>query len=140
MDKYYTIGYGGWAPQDFLDALIARGVTTIVDVRLRPDRAYRGTWVKAKTPEKGIERLLASEGIKYAGNPELFGNPFIDVADWRAPYQSHVEQHGPEMVSFLLRVEKPFALMCAERKVTACHRQYIAACLARRGWDVEHIE
>jgi uncharacterized protein (DUF488 family) len=138
--KLFTIGYGGRTAQDFLDALTERNIATIVDVRLHPNRAYMGTFVKAQTPERGIERLLASEGIKYTGDPGLVGNPFIDVADWRALYQSHVEQLGPEMVSFLTQVEQPFALMCAEKKVTDCHREYIAAYLARSGWDVEHIE
>lgn len=83
--------------------------------------------------------MLASEGIKYAGNPELFGNPFIDVADWREPYQRYVEQNGPEMISFLKQIEQPFALMCAERKVSDCHREYIADYLIGEGWEIEHI-
>ena len=139
MGKCYTIGYGGWGAQDFLDALTARAVTTIVDVRLQPNKAYMGTWVKAKTPEKGIERLLASEGLAYAWMPEL-GNHYKDEKNWRELYQGYVAQHGDEMLEQLLAVPSPFALMCAERKVTDCHRQYIAAYLSSRGWDVEHIE
>ncbi len=96
--KLFTIGYGGRTAQDFLDALIERHIATVVDVRLHPNHAYMGTFVKAKTPDKGIERLLASEGTKYTSDPELFGNPFIDVTDWRAPYQAHVEQHGPRSI------------------------------------------
>jgi uncharacterized protein (DUF488 family) len=138
--KFFTIGYGGWTPHDFLNALTERNIATVVDCRLNPNRAYIGTFVKAKTPDKGIQRLLASEGIKYIDDPELFGNPFLDVEDWRAPYQAHVEQHGAEMVKFLTQVEQPFALMCAEKKGSECHREYIAAYLARTGWDVEHIE
>jgi lambda repressor-like predicted transcriptional regulator len=30
--------------------------------------------------------------------------------------------------------------MIAEKKVTDCHRGYIAAYLAKIGWNVEHIE
>jgi hypothetical protein len=44
------------------------------------------------------------------------------------------------MVKFLTQVEQPFALMSAEKKVSDCHREYIATYLARAGWDVENIE
>jgi hypothetical protein len=77
------MGYRGRSPQDCLNALTERRVSALVDVRLHPNRAFIGFYVKGQTPEKGIERLLTSEGIKYARNPGLFGNPFIDVADWR---------------------------------------------------------
>jgi uncharacterized protein (DUF488 family) len=77
--KLFTIGYGGRAAQDFLNALIERKIATVVDCRLHPNHAYIGTFVKAKTPDKGIERLLASEGMKYTDNPELFGNPFLSL-------------------------------------------------------------
>jgi hypothetical protein len=30
-------------------------MVTIIDVRLHPNRAYIGTFVKAKTPEKGTK-------------------------------------------------------------------------------------
>jgi uncharacterized protein (DUF488 family) len=139
MNKCYTIGYGGRTAQDFFSALTECNIATIVDVRLHPNHAFMGTFVKAKTRERGIERLLAEEGIIYSGDSELFGNPFIDVADWREPYQRYVEQNGPEMISFLKQIEQPFALMCAERKVSDCHREYIADYLIGEGWEIEHI-
>ena len=138
MNSCYTIGYGGWAAQDFLDTLTARGVTTIVDVRLQPNRAYMGTWVKAKTPEKGIERLLASVNVKYAWIPEL-GNLYKDENNWRELYAKHVALHGDQLIKSLLEISQPFALMCAERRVTDCHREYIAQLLEREEWSVIHL-
>ncbi|MGZ4929141.1 MAG: DUF488 family protein [Halobacteriota archaeon] len=135
----YTIGYGGWLAQDFLDALTTRGVTTLVDVRLRPNRAYMGTWVKAKTPEAGIERLLAGQGLQYTWLPQL-GNIYMDEKNWREPYKQYVAEHGNEMTELLLLVPRPFVLMCAERKAKDCHRQYIAEYLVQHEWQVENIE
>jgi uncharacterized protein (DUF488 family) len=138
--NFYTIGYGGRAPAEFANLLILHGIQSVADVRIHPDRASMGAYVKARSPEKGIEKLLAGRGIAYRSILEL-GNLFRDLDDWRPPYKALIEQSGELLVARLAEMPEPFCLMCAEKRVADCHREVIADFLvATRGWVVEHIE
>lgn len=52
--KIFTIGYGGRNPQEFLRLLRKNGINAIVDVRLRPNRACMGAYVKASRDDIGF--------------------------------------------------------------------------------------
>jgi uncharacterized protein (DUF488 family) len=138
--KIYTIGYGGRAPRDFLALLTHHGVRAIVDVRIRPDRASMGSYVRARSAEKGVERLLADRGISYHPILEL-GNPFLELEDWRTAYAQLLRQSGDLLVARLDGLPTPFCLLCAEKRAEDCHRKMIAEFLSSsRGWAVQHIE
>jgi uncharacterized protein (DUF488 family) len=137
--KLYTIGYGGRRPDDFVAMLKGQGVNTVVDVRLRPDRASMGCYSRAKSPAKGIARLLSDAGILYVSAIEL-GNVFLHHDDWRERYRKLLERAGDLLTERLLQTPTPLCLMCAERKPEMCHRALIAGYLAERGWQVEHLE
>ena len=140
MNKFFTIGYGGRKPEELLQLLSDNSVKAIVDVRLRPDKAHMGSFVKAKSAEKGIERLLSTGGIEYYSLVEL-GNVFMDYCDWRERYATLLEQTKDLLVSRLDGIPTPFCLMCAEKRVSECHRQQIAEHLCSLyGYTVEHIE
>lgn len=137
---FYTIGYGGRTPDEFTALLVGHGVRTVVDVRIHPDRASMGVYVKARTADKGIEKLLADRGVGYCSILEL-GNLFRDLDDWRPSYRALFEQSGELLVARLLGIPEPFCLMCAEKRVSDCHRLVVADYLvATRGRTVEHIE
>jgi len=137
--KFFTIGYGGRKPDEFLDILGRFGVAIVVDVRLRADRASMGSYAKAKDPSKGIEGLLGRAGIEYLSLVEL-SNLFLDFDDWQRMYRTLLEKAGDLLVERLLRISKPFCLMCAEKLAEQCHRAIIAEYLVNKGWGMEHIE
>jgi uncharacterized protein (DUF488 family) len=137
--KLFTIGYGGAVPQAFTECLKTAGVQTVVDVRLRPDRASMGAYVKAKTANKGIERLLSEAGIGYRSLPEL-GNVFLDYDDWRERYAALLARAGDLLVSRLADIPGSICLLCAEKRPEECHRMLIAQYLASvAGNEVEHL-
>jgi uncharacterized protein (DUF488 family) len=137
--KVYTIGYGGRTREEFLGLLKTHGVRTVADIRLNPQNAYMGTWVKAKTAGKGIEGWLTKEDIAYASFPEL-GNPFLELKDWRERYEALLAQRGEEMTARVRAAAAPYCLLCAERFAVNCHRQLVARYLAERhGVAVEDL-
>jgi len=136
----FTIGYGGRAPDEFARLLAAHRVRTVVDVRLRPDKATMGSYVKAKEDAKGIAGLLARAGIGYVSLPEL-GNIFLEYEDWPARYEKYLIAAGPLLFDRLADVPGPMCLLCAEKKVAECHRRHVAEYLEReQGWIFTHIE
>jgi uncharacterized protein (DUF488 family) len=136
--KLFTIGYGGRSAGEFTALLSQHGIRTVVDVRLRPDRAAMGTFAKAKTPDKGIERVLRESGIDYVSFVEL-GNVFVDREDWALLYRRLLDCAGDLLVERLLKVPTPFCLTCCEKSHVECHRAIIAECLVPKGWAVEHL-
>jgi len=140
MMKFYTIGYGGRAPDEFAGLVFQQGVRSIADVRIHPDRASMGSYVKARTADKGIEKLLSDRGIAYRSILEL-GNLFRDLDDWRPAYRELFVRAGDLLVGRLEELPVPFCLMCAEKRVADCHRLVIADFLVKtKGWTVDHIE
>jgi uncharacterized protein (DUF488 family) len=138
--EIYTLGYGGRRPEEAVALLRTHGVQTVVDVRLRPDRASMGVWVKAKTPDKGIEKWLGAAGIGYRSLIEL-GNVFLDFPDWRPRYAQLLETGGGLLTERLHGLPGPICLLCAEKRVADCHRLQIAEYLARHaGVTVHHLE
>ena len=147
--KCFTIGYGGRRPQDFISLLKQNSVKIVIDVRLKPNHAYIGSYVKAKDPNKGIQALLRNHEISYLHIKEI-GNPFLENKNWSIQYEKYLEENGDSLISDLIKITEPFCLLCAEKKVEEngvvnCHRKLIADYLSSRrdlGLDYEfiHIE
>jgi uncharacterized protein (DUF488 family) len=138
--KLFTIGYGGRTKEDFLKLLRPHAIRAVIDIRLRPDRASMGIWVKAKTPDKGIEAWLTEAGYEYRSLIEL-GNVFLGFEDWPERYERLINTAGELLTQRLREMRGPLAIMCAEKRAAECHRRQVAEYLQRtHGWDVQHLE
>jgi uncharacterized protein (DUF488 family) len=136
----YTIGYGGRAPSEFIELLTQHSIRTIVDVRLRPDRASMGSYALAKSPDKGIEKLLTTAGIAYVSVIPL-GNVFLGRDDWEEAYQQLLACAGDLLTApvFAPTLAAPLYLLCAEKDPAQCHRSLITTYLERKGHAIMHI-
>ena len=59
--------------------------------------------------DKGIEKILAEQGISYHPILEL-GNLFLELDDWRPPYRELLRQSGELLVARLDGLPEPFCL------------------------------
>jgi uncharacterized protein (DUF488 family) len=142
--KFYTIGYGGRNHEDFISLLKQRGIKTIVDVRLYPDRAYSGKYKKTGNSKIGIQGLLSMVDIDYISLIEL-GNIFKnDKEEWPKLYKQFLGKVGDIVIERLMNAleshPEHYCLMCCEKKSVECHRKIIADYLVKQGHEVEHIE
>ena len=137
--KLYTVGYGGRKPDEFIALLKKHDVEIIVDVRLKPERAFMGVYAKSKDPHKGIQGLLEKASIQYIWIAEL-GNMFRDIDDWHEKYRRHLDEKGDLVCLKLYELMMPFCLMCCEKNASGCHRKLITDYLVNRGYEVEHLE
>lgn len=135
---FYTIGYGGRPPAEFVRLLTGAGVRTVADVRLRPDRSSMGSYKFTGKPHTGIENLLADAGIGYVSLPEL-GNLFLGFDDSLTRYAAFFGRAADLLVGRLLELPGPFCLMCAEKRVDECHRKTIADHLTRHAHQPVHL-
>ncbi|HVK17832.1 MAG TPA: DUF488 domain-containing protein [Fimbriiglobus sp.] len=135
---FYTIGYGGRPPAEFVRLLTGTGVRTVADVRLRPDRSSMGSYKYTGKPGTGIEKLLADAGIGYASLPEL-GNLFLGFDNSLTRYAAFIERTADLLVGRLLELPQPFCLLCAEKRADECHRKAIVDYLVTRGHEARHL-
>jgi hypothetical protein len=89
-----------------------------------------GIWVRAKTPDKGIEKMLIEAGIGYKSLIEL-GNVFLEFEDWQVRYRQLLNVAGEMLITRLAGLPEPLCLLCAEKRATECHRQEVSAYLAK---------
>jgi len=127
------IGYEGRALAPFVDDLVARGVTRVVDVRLNAVSRKPGF------SKRALSAALFASGIAYEHRPAL-GNPRENRAGFggapaaltaaRAAYLSLLS--APAAVAALAEVARAaererVAVLCFEADQRRCHRDVLIA-------------
>jgi hypothetical protein len=148
--ELWTVGYGAWPAavraERLVAALVRRGVTRLIDVRLspcaatpEPGRPYGPKPWNLQAGRAGIVGLLDPAGIAYDWIVEL-GNPQRqDPA--MVILRAHLADPGGDwpvhrgLVRLAERIRTPgeaVALLCACADARTCHRSLIARTLAER--------
>jgi uncharacterized protein (DUF488 family) len=135
---FFTLGYTGRKLDELLDAIIASGVRTLLDIRQNAVSMYRPELSKAN-----LQQSVEARGLHYVHAPELgvprdirakaIASGTRDVIwNW---YDEHVAAPyvGRNLHRFLNSVEHPVALMCAELDPTECHRHRLSVMLEAQG-------
>ena len=143
--RIWTVGHSNHSIERFIEILKAHGIERVIDVRRFP---VSRKWPHFDAP--ALAASLPSEGIDYAGMPELGGRrkarPDSPHTAWRVDafrgYADFMDTEDFETAfrrAAALARERRSALMCAEALPWRCHRSLLAdACLAR-GWEVVEI-
>jgi uncharacterized protein (DUF488 family) len=124
------VGYEGHTIETFVDDLLDRGVTRVVDVRLNAMSRKPGF------SKRGLATALAEDGIAYEHRPAL-GNPKENRAGYAAGHpaahavyaarlqESAAKEALAEIAAWAGREE--VALLCLEADPTNCHRTAVLA-------------
>lgn len=125
----YTIGYEGRSLEIFLDLLLARRITRVIDIRALPLSRRRGF---SKTP---LRSALEHAGVDYIHIREA-GNPFRhlkhDIKASLSSYEKYLASE-PDIVELVERAAlgQRATLLCVEREACNCHRSILAEQLRR---------
>ncbi len=131
MREIYTVGHSNLALGEFLDLLSRWGIELVIDVRRFPTS---GKYPHFRREE--LARALEEAGIGYVFLGEELGG--YRKGGYEAYTRTARFREGLRKLIELARGRKA-AVMCAERDPRGCHRRFIAAALAARGFRVVHI-
>ncbi len=146
----WLVGYGAWPAgtraSRLVDALLGRGVTHLVDVRLNPcasdptpGRPYGPKPWNLQAGAAGIAGLLGEAGVAYTWLVEL-GNPQRQDRSM-AVLRDHLDEpsgiwpvhRGLDRLAAMIREDgATFALLCACGDGRTCHRTVVAEALNAR--------
>ena len=143
--RVWTIGHSTRPIEEFIEALHANQIATLIDVRQFPGSRKYPQYGKAALSES-----LTKESIDYIHIVELGGrrkpNPNSENTLWRnesfrayADYMETKEFEAGIDRAIKFATEKPTAIMCAEAVWWRCHRSLISDYLKSRGAEVIHI-
>jgi len=146
MTTFFTIGYEGTSFEDWINTIIAKGISLVIDVREKPISRKKGF------SKKILAALLKSHNIDYVhigclGSPSNLRNNLYEThnyGEFHKKYLNHLIKEK-DAVDLLLKIaskNKNACLMCFEKNPAFCHRSAIADYISANYPDkvkVEHI-
>jgi uncharacterized protein (DUF488 family) len=138
-----TIGHGIRPLEELLEALVAAGVQTLVDVRRFP-----GSRRNPQFNQEPLRDALSAAGVEYRHAVELGGRRSGEPGEERfgclrvAAFRSYAARMAqPEWQAALTAAlaEPDPCFMCAETLWWRCHRRLIAELLVARGAEIVHL-
>jgi len=135
MNRLYTIGYEGAAIEDFVETLKLMEVDVLLDVRELAMSRRKGF------AKSALRAALTSRDIDYRhekrlGSPKPMRDDLKRSWDYERFFQrygEHLEGHGTLLGHLMVELPGDVTLMCYERNHKECHRNAVAAALAKRG-------
>lgn len=137
MNTIYTIGHSNHSVEHFISMLRSFDISVLADVRSFPGSRWLPHFNKP-----ALQAALSGQGIIYHHLPQLGGKrDALPGQAFPRSYTSYMETEAfKEGIALLENLAKAnLAYMCAEASWRNCHRRYISAYLAARGWQVVHI-
>lgn len=142
-----TIGYEGRTLENYLNELLAIGITLLCDVRRNPISRKYG--FSKSTLSKGCEGV----GIRYEHLPQLgiaseFRKSLETQADYDELFQHYERVDLPKQDTALQKIREwinegyRIALTCYEREPNQCHRHCVAEALEKKfgqGFSPAHL-
>lgn len=129
MTGIFTIGYSGFAIENFVETLKKYSINCLIDVRSNPHSAYFKDYDK-----NNLSRILQKNKIIYRNYANEFGamqsdkNFFTDGAlDFEKFSSSEQFLSGINKIVKGMELGYKFVLMCAEKNPVNCHRSILIA-------------
>jgi uncharacterized protein (DUF488 family) len=130
METLWSIGSSILPIEEFIALLKAYGIEQVADVRHFPSSRFEHFC------QANLGEVLAGAGIGYVWLGESLGG--YRKGGYEAYMASEAFRGGlAELMG--LAAQKNTALMCGEKLPWKCHRRFIGAALAAKGWQVIHI-
>ncbi len=126
----YTLGTSTRTLQELVEILDSHGILHVVDVRRFPTSRLE------HFKKENLEAALKARGLGYAYLGHDLGG--YRSGGYNAFMHSPEFKRGIEELISLAR-KGPTVIICAERFAWKCHRRFIGAALANRGWLVLHL-
>ena len=129
--RIYLIGHGNMSLTDFLELLRMKNVDTLIDVRSVPFSKFVPDFNK-----ESLQEFLSENNISYVYMGEILGGRQPEGID--KYIRSGKFEKGIDILEEGV-IGSTAAIMCSELDFSKCHRRFIGAKLADKGFIVEDI-